>query len=121
MIDAAALGRMKRGAILVNVGRGPLVDENALVDALESGQLDSAALDVTPDEPPRPDSRLWTAPNLVITPHVGGQAARRIDAMTDFFCDNLRRYQEDKPLRNLVDKRLGFPEPPAAAPDGGSR
>ena len=121
MIDAAALARMKRGAILVNVGRGPLVDENALVDALESGQLDSAALDVTPDEPPRPDSRLWTAPNLVITPHVGGQAARRIDAMTDFFCDNLRRYQEGKPLRNLVDKRLGFPEPPAEAPDGGSR
>jgi len=112
MIDAAALSRMKRGAILVNVGRGPLVDENALVDALESGHLDSAAVDVTPQEPPRPDSRLWTAPNLVITPHVGGQSARRIDAMTDFFCDNLHRYDTGKGLRNLVDKRLGFPEPP---------
>jgi len=112
MIDAAALARMKRGAILVNMARGPLVDENALVDALESGHLDSAALDVTPDEPPQPTSRLWTAPRLLITPHVAGQAARRIDAMTEFFCENLRRSLSGKPLRNLVDKRLGFPEPP---------
>jgi phosphoglycerate dehydrogenase-like enzyme len=112
MIDSNALARMKRGAILVNVGRGPLVDEDALVDALESGWLDSAALDVTPEEPPKPTSRLWTAPRLIITPHVGGQSARRIDAMTDFFCDNLRRHLAGMPLRNLVDKTLGFPEPP---------
>lgn len=112
MIDAAAIARMKKGAILVNVGRGGLVDEDALVDALESGHLDSAALDVTPAEPPRPESRLWKAPRLIITPHVGGQAAHRIDAMTDFFCDNLRRHLGGMPLRNLVDKRLGFPEPP---------
>jgi D-3-phosphoglycerate dehydrogenase len=55
----------------------------------------------------------------VITPHVGGQAARRIDAMTDFFCDNLRRYLANAPLRNVVDKRLGFPGPDAGAPKGG--
>jgi D-3-phosphoglycerate dehydrogenase len=103
---------MKRGAILVNVGRGPLVVEDALVDALESGHLDSAALDVTPEEPPAASSRLWAAPRLIITPHVAGQSARRIDAMTDFFCDNLRRHFAGLPLRNLVDKRLGFPEPP---------
>ncbi|MFM8735585.1 MAG: D-2-hydroxyacid dehydrogenase [Pirellulales bacterium] len=113
LIDAAAIARMRKGAILVNVARGPLVDENALVDALESGHLDSAALDVTPDEPPRPESRLWQAPRLLITPHVGGQSKHRIDAMTAFFCDNLRRYREGRPLRNLVDKRLGFPEPQA--------
>jgi D-3-phosphoglycerate dehydrogenase len=112
MIDATAIAQMKQGAILVNVGRGGLIDEDALVDALESGHLDSAALDVTPAEPPRPESRLWTAPRLIITPHVGGQAAHRIDAMTDFFCDNLRRHLGGMPLRNLVDKRLGFPEPP---------
>lgn len=112
MIDAAAIARMKRGAILVNVARGPLVVEAALVDALESGHLDSAGIDVTPEEPPAATSRLWTAPRLVITPHVGGQAANRIDAMTDFFCDNLRRHAEGRPLLNLVDKRLGFPEPP---------
>ena len=117
MIDAAALARLKRGAILVNVGRGPLVDEHALAAALVSGHLDSAALDVTPDEPPAPDSPLWTAPNLVITPHVGGQAATRIDAMTDFFCDNLARWRQGRPLANLVDKRLGFPAPDAVAPE----
>ena len=102
---------MKKGAILVNVARGGMVDENALVDALESGHLDSAALDVTPDEPPKADSRLWKAPRLLITPHVGGQSKHRIDAMTEFFCDNLQRYRQGRPLRNLVDKRLGFPEP----------
>jgi phosphoglycerate dehydrogenase-like enzyme len=117
LIDAAALGRMKPGAILVNMARGRLVDEEALAAALESGRLDSAALDVTPDEPPAADSPLWTAPRLIVTPHVAGQSARRIDAMTDFFCDNLRRYLDGRPLRNLVDKRLGFPEPP---PDAGS-
>jgi D-3-phosphoglycerate dehydrogenase len=111
MIDAAAIGRMKPGSILVNMARGQLVVEDALVDALESGHLDSAALDVTPEEPPTTSSRLWTAPRLIITPHVAGQSARRIDAMTDFFCDNLRRYVDGRPLRNLVDKRLGFPQP----------
>jgi D-3-phosphoglycerate dehydrogenase len=113
MIDADAIGRMKRGAILVNMARGPLVEENALVEALESGHLDSAAIDVTPIEPPPPESPLWRAPRLLITPHVAGQSARRIDAMTDFFCDNLERYVSARALRNLVDKRLGFPEPPA--------
>jgi len=111
MIDAQAIARMKRGSILVNMARGPLVVEEALVDALENGHLDSAALDVTPEEPPAAASRLWTAPRLIITPHVAGQSARRIDAMTDFFCDNLRRHVAGLPLRNLVDKRLGFPEP----------
>jgi phosphoglycerate dehydrogenase-like enzyme len=115
MIDAAALARMKRGAILVNVARGPLVDEHSLADALEAGHLDSAALDVTPEEPPPPTSRLWSAPRLLITPHVAGQAARRIDAMTEFFCDNLSRHLSGRPLLNLVDKQLGFPEPTLTA------
>ena len=122
MIDAAALARMKPGAILVNVARGPLVDEAALAAALASGRLDAAALDVTPQEPPAPASPLWTAPRLIITPHVGGQSGRRIDAMTEFFCDNLGRYLRGEALRNLVDKRLGFPEPPLERPgrDGGT-
>ncbi len=111
MIDAKALAAMKPGAILVNMARGPLVDEHALAAALASGHLDSAALDVTPKEPPAADSPLWTAPRLIITPHVAGQSARRIDAMTEFFCDNLKRYLRGGILRNLVDKRLGFPEP----------
>ena len=111
LIDRAALERLRPGSILVNTARGAIVDEHALAAALASGHLDSAALDVTPDEPPRPDSPLWDAPRLIITPHVGGQAAWRIDAMTDFFCDNLRRYLRGEEVRNRVDKRLGFPPP----------
>jgi len=116
LIDAAALEMLKPGAVLVNVARGPLVDERALAAALASGRLDAAALDVTPQEPPPPDSPLWTAPRLILTPHVGGQSSRRIDTMTDFFCANLERYLSGRALRNLVDKRLGFPPPlPASA------
>ena len=113
LLDARAFERMKPGAILINMARGKMVCETALVDALETGHLDSAALDVTPDEPPHPGSRLWRAPRLIITPHVGGQSYRRIDAMTNFFCDNLGRYLRGEELLNLVDKRLGFPEPRA--------
>lgn len=115
MIDAKALALMKRGSILINMARGPLVVEDALVDALQSGHLDSAALDVTPQEPPPPTSRLWNAPRLLITPHVAGQSAHRIDAMTHFFCNNLKRYIAGAPLSNQVDKRLGFPEPSSVA------
>jgi D-3-phosphoglycerate dehydrogenase len=70
-------------------------------------------VDVTYVEPLPAESRLWTTPNTMITPHVGGQSKWRIDQMTDFFCDNLRRYQSGQALRNLVDKRLGFPRPEA--------
>ena len=109
MIDARALGLMKPGSLLVNVARGPLVIEDALVAALRSGHLAGAAVDVTATEPLPATSALWELPQVIITPHVGGQSARRIDNMTDFFCDNLQRDQAGEPLRNLVDKRLGFP------------
>lgn len=111
MIDAEAVSHMKPGSILINVARGGLVVETAVVAGLASGQLDSAGFDVTPEEPPAADSPLWDAPGLVITPHVGGQSARRIDRMTDLFCANLVRYSEGQPLINAVDKRLGFPSP----------
>jgi phosphoglycerate dehydrogenase-like enzyme len=91
------------------VARGPLVVEKDLVAALESGHLSGAALDVTEREPLAPSSRLWDLPGVVITPHVGGQAWWRQDRVTDFFCDNLQRLQRGAPLRNQVDKRLGFP------------
>ncbi len=109
MIDARELSLMKHGSVLINVARGPLVIEAALADALESGQLYAAGLDVTEQEPPPVDSRLWNLPNCIITPHVAGQSGRRIDQVTDFFCDNLRRYLTGEPLKNLVDKHLGFP------------
>jgi D-3-phosphoglycerate dehydrogenase len=113
MINAQRLALLPKGAVLVNVARGPLVIEADLVAALRSGQLGGAALDVTDPEPLPAESPLWDMPNVIITPHVGGQSATRSDDMTNFFCDNLQRFVSGRPLRNLVDKRLGFPLPPA--------
>jgi len=109
MIDHRSLATMKRGALLINVARGPLVVEKDLVAALRSGHLGGAGLDVTEQEPLPSDSELWDMPNVIITPHVGGQSARRIDDATDFFCHNLRRHIAGKSPVNLVDKQLGFP------------
>jgi len=110
MIDAAALAKMKPEGLLVNMARGTLVIESDLVAALESGRLAGAALDVTEQEPLPPGSRLWGLPNVIITPHVAGQSARRIDNMTRIFCENLRRFKAGRPLINyLADKQLGFP------------
>ena len=109
MIDAAALAAMKPGSILINVARGPLVVESAMVDSLRSGHLAGAGLDVTEIEPLPPASPLWDMPQVIITPHVGGQSATRIDDMTNFFCENLRRWLAGEPLLNLIDKHLGFP------------
>jgi phosphoglycerate dehydrogenase-like enzyme len=113
IINSERLARLPRGAYLINVARGPMVVENDLIAALESGQLAGAGLDVTATEPLPNESRLWDQPNVVITPHVGGQGATRIDDMTDFFCENLARYFAGGPLRNLVIKELGFPRPPS--------
>ncbi|MDX1963656.1 MAG: D-2-hydroxyacid dehydrogenase [Pirellulales bacterium] len=109
LFNREKLQRMKRGALLLNMARGKLVVEEDLVAALEYGPLSAAAADVAAEEPLSPTSKLWDLPNMLITPHVAGQSARRIDNMTNFFCENLRRYQTGEPLLNLVDKRLGFP------------
>ncbi len=111
MIGPRELQSLRQGATLVNVARGPLVIEKALIDALESGHLAGAAVDVTEIEPLPANSRLWDQPNVIITPHVGGQRVSRIDDMTNLFCENLMRFQQGKRLVNLVDKRLGFPSP----------
>ena len=110
MVDAAFLAKMKRHSLLANMARGPLVVEADLVAALEEGHLAGAVMDVTEPEPLPPSSKLWDFPNVIITPHVAGQSARRIDNMTDLFCRNLRRWQEGRPLINyLSEKQLGFP------------
>jgi len=113
MISAAALARMRPGAILVNVARGGVVVEDDLVAALRSGHLGGAALDVTEIEPLPPASPLWELTRVLITPHVGAQSAWRIDETTNLFCENLDRYLGGRPLRNLVDKQLGYPPPRA--------
>jgi phosphoglycerate dehydrogenase-like enzyme len=100
---------MKPNAFLINVARGALVVERDLIAALESGHLAGAGVDVTEIEPLPPESKLWQQPQVIITPHVGGQSRTRIDDMTNFFCENLRRWRASEPLLNLVDKRLGYP------------
>jgi phosphoglycerate dehydrogenase-like enzyme len=110
MFDAARLARMKPGSLLVNVARGPLVVERDLVDALSSGHLAGAVMDVTEMEPLPETSALWDLPQVIITPHVGGQARWRYDKITDIFSQNLLRWHAGQPLINyLTDKRLGFP------------
>lgn len=118
MLNEKTIALLRPGAYVVNVARGPIVVERDLVAALRSGHLAGAALDVTEEEPLPETSVLWDLPNVIITPHVAGQSARRIDDMTDFFCDNLARYQSGRRLRNLLtDKQLGFP-PPDLLDDG---
>lgn len=111
LFDAERIGRMRRGSYLVNVARGAVVRESALVDALASGQLAGAGLDVTEVEPLAPTSLLWDDPKVIITPHVGAQSSRRIDDTTELACYNLRRYLAGEAPMNRVDKTLGFPHP----------
>jgi phosphoglycerate dehydrogenase-like enzyme len=111
LINADILGSMPRGGYLINVARGQVVDEIALVQALTSGQLAGAGLDVTYVEPLPSNSPLWELSNVLITPHVGAQAASRVDDSTRLACENLRRYLGGESLLNIVDKELGFPHP----------
>lgn len=113
MMSAPQFARMKPGSLLINVARGQVVKEDDLVAALESGHLGGAGLDVTEVEPLPEASKLWDMPNVIITPHVGAQAARRVDDSTELICENLRRYFSGRKLLNKVDKRLGFPTPAA--------
>jgi D-3-phosphoglycerate dehydrogenase len=113
MIAAPQLARMKRGAILINVARGPVVVEQDLIAALQSGHLGGAGVDVTEVEPLPAESPLWDLPNVIITPHVGAQSASRANDTTNLISENLRRYFAGKPLINRVEKRLGYPTPAA--------
>jgi D-3-phosphoglycerate dehydrogenase len=111
LVDRARLAIMKPTAILVNIARGGIIDEAALVDALRAGKLGGAGLDVTEIEPLPPDSPLWDTPNLVISPHCGGISAHRVRKLIEFFCENLRRYVAGRTLLNLVDQHRGYPVP----------
>lgn len=111
LFDADRFSKMRRGSYLVNVARGAVVQESALVDALASGQLAGAGLDVTEVEPLAATSLLWDDPKVIITPHVGAQSSQRIDDTTELACFNLRRYLAGEAPMNRVDKKLGFPHP----------
>lgn len=108
LLDAGAIAAMKRGAIVINVARGQLIDEEALADALESGRLGGAALDVFTTEPLPPSSRLWSLPNVIVTPHTSGFRTGHFDAVIDLFAENLRRYERGTGLLNVVDLTIGY-------------
>ncbi|HEX6353667.1 D-2-hydroxyacid dehydrogenase [Actinophytocola sp.] len=108
MIDAKALAAMKPTARLINVGRGPLVVQEDLVEALAADRLAGAALDVFVDEPLPVSSPLWHLPNVIVSPHMSGDAVGWRSELVALFADNLRRYLEGQPLLNVVDKSRGY-------------
>ena len=103
IIGADEIAAMKRGAVLINIGRGQLVDEPALIRALQEGHLAGAALDVFSAEPPHADSPLWDMPNVIISPHSASTVTQENARITELFCDNLQRYLSGRPLRNVLD------------------
>jgi phosphoglycerate dehydrogenase-like enzyme len=103
LIDRATIERLPAGCIFVNVGRGGVVDEPALVDALRQHRIAGAVLDVFATEPLPADSPLWTLPNVLVTPHAAALSARENERIVDLFVDNLRRYLDGEPLRNVVE------------------
>ena len=108
LIGAEQIARMKRGARLINIGRGSLLDEAALMAALQSGQLSGAALDVTTPEPLPSDSALWKAPNLFITPHTSGVSDRLWERETELLLRLLDEWFAGKELSNRVDLSRGY-------------
>jgi phosphoglycerate dehydrogenase-like enzyme len=108
IIDAQALAAMKPGAYLINVARGGLVDEEALIRALQRGHLAGAGLDATAVEPLPAESPLWAMPNVIITPHVAPARDRLAEHMVDFWCKNIRRFAEGQELLGVVDRYAGY-------------
>ncbi|MDQ7858800.1 MAG: D-2-hydroxyacid dehydrogenase [Armatimonadota bacterium] len=108
LIDARALGLMKRSAILINVGRGKVVREADLIAALREGVIAGAGLDVFEREPLPADSPLYAMENVIITPHVSGASRTYYDRAIPLFCDNLRRFLDGRPMVNVVDPGRGY-------------
>jgi D-2-hydroxyacid dehydrogenase (NADP+) len=108
MIGPKELACMKESAILINVARGGVVDENALIDALGKKKIAGAGLDVFEEEPLSPKSKLWELDNVIITPHIAGSRRDYFKKVGEIFRVNLNRYLNRKPLLNLYDKRLGY-------------
>ncbi len=108
LVNADVLKAMKPNGVLINISRGAVVDEAALVEALEQGRLLGAVLDVFEEEPLPADSPLWSLPNVIISPHVSGIGPRYDELATDVFAENLRRFVSGEPLLNVVDRSQGY-------------
>jgi len=108
LIGEKELAQMKNSAYLVNTSRGKIIDEKALVDALENKRIAGAGLDVFEEEPLSPNSRLYDLENVIITPHVAGTMVDYFQKVARIFKENLRRYLSGRKMMNLVDKKLGY-------------
>lgn len=105
LIDAKAFSRMKKSAVLVNVARGEIVDQEALIDALRSNSIRAAALDVVTPEPLPKDHPLWDLPNLFLTPHNASSSVRMLSRMVELTIENIARFEQGKPLLHVVKTR----------------
>ena len=108
IIGRGELDRMKRGALLINIARGKLIDDGAVIEALKDGRLGGAALDVFTREPLDASSPYWDLPNVIITPHTAGAMQDYWTPLVALFSDNLRRFERGEPLVNVVDKNAGY-------------
>jgi phosphoglycerate dehydrogenase-like enzyme len=108
MMGAAQLARMKRGALLINVGRARIVDHVALTEALHAHHLGGASLDVFHQEPLPADDPLWSTPNVILTPHTSGFRQGHWDDVIDLFADNIERFRRGEPVRFRVEPALGY-------------
>jgi phosphoglycerate dehydrogenase-like enzyme len=107
-ISREVIGRMKKTAWIVNIARGAIVDEEALVEALRAGRLGGAGLDAFTIEPLPADDALWTLDNVMISPHSSNSSPRVRERTVAFFLENLRRFKSDEPLLNRVDLEAGY-------------
>ena len=108
LINPTTLAQCKVGAFIINVTRGEIIDEQALIEALKSGHIRGAGLDVAPREPLPPDSELWRLPNVVMTPHTAGASQFRAQRNLDRFIQNVSRFARGEPLEGMIDKTLGY-------------
>jgi len=108
MLDERAFELMKPGAYVINIGRGATIDETALTQALFSGKIAGAGLDVFEEEPLPGDSLLWDMPNVIITAHYAGNTPYYDQRALKIFLENLERYTTGRPLLNIVDKSIGY-------------
>jgi phosphoglycerate dehydrogenase-like enzyme len=110
LLSAERIAVLPEKAFVIDVGRGAVIDQEALIEALNDGRIAGAALDVMYPEPLPADHPLWTARNCIITPHISGDMGlpETIDITVNIFCENLKRYAEGKELTNLIDVNAGY-------------
>lgn len=108
LLGAQQFARLPRGAVVINVGRAKIIDTDALVDALKSGHLGGASLDVFPQEPLPPDHPLWRTPNVLLTPHTSGFRQGHWDEVIEMYGDNIERWLRGEPLKFRIEPELGY-------------